>query len=60
MRDKGGLRAQMYAYSIASAQVAPAPLRYRLKPEFMLQPPFDMMLHDGRVRPVQCNCRFAK
>lgn len=42
------LRPQMYAFSIASAQVTTGPLQYQLKAELMLQPPFDMMLH--RVR----------
>ena len=34
----------MYAFCIASAQAVAGPIQYQLKPEFMLQPPFDTML----------------
>ena len=40
--------AQMYAWSVASAQLEGGPLDYQLKERFMLQPPFDMGLN--RVR----------
>ena len=40
--------AQMYAWSVASAQSERGPLDYQLKEMFMLQPPFDMTL--DRVR----------
>ena len=41
--------AQMYAFSIASTQLKGGPLRYQLKPELMLQPPFDMELRVVRL-----------
>ena len=39
---------QMYAWSVASAQLKSGPLDYQLKEALMLQPPFDMGL--DRVR----------
>ncbi len=35
---------QMYAWSVASAQLKGGPLDYQLKEALMLQPPFDMGL----------------
>ena len=44
----GCCMAQMYAWSVASAQLKGGPLDYQLKEALMLQPPFDMGL--DRVR----------
>jgi hypothetical protein len=41
---------EMYAFSIAAATVAPpvGPLEFELRPEFMLQPPWDAALTDAK------------